>query len=337
MKYAFTLVLAGSIVCFAHPISDIPELEETWEANQYVFPLVCDVPDSLIPEGITDLAIAALPAGELALTVYLVGDGSDVTDVLASGPYQGECNFAKSFASWDPEKSVIELYFQMPYCARYAGAVYEWTGCDLVPVEWLSGDPSMDALENIDSLLAIGEIENAGIELGNMFYPGSYYYPGEMAMKFLRSTHEHSLAEYRAGNPESAVQLFLEAEDAMRYQLITYPWYRAFEDSSDFYESDIQPYTTIGEFTMIANDYGFFLEQAGMFEKAVDVLYGALTLDPQRMVAYLNLGDALWGLNEYHNAVSEYQVYVEMMEAVNLQEDIPERVNQRVLNYTGPI
>jgi tetratricopeptide (TPR) repeat protein len=337
MRYALMVLIMITVVVSGRPISSIPRLAETWEENQYVFPLVEDVPASLLPDGVTDLVIAGLPTGELAMTVYLLGDGPDGTEVLASGPYQGEYNFAKSFAYWIPDNSLLEITFQMPFCARYAGASYQWVGSELVPVEWLSGDPSMDALEAVDSLLAIGKIEEAATELGYMFYPGAYYYPGEMTMKFLRSAHENGLEEYSSGDPEGAVQLFRAAEEAMDFLLIRYPWYRAFEDSSDFMESNLAEFATIGEFTMIANDYGFFLEQAGMYDEAVDVLYGVLTLDPGRMVAYLNLGDALWGLGEYHSAVEQYILYKEMMESLQLDDDIPGRVDQRVLNYLGPM
>lgn len=336
MKTVLLLLLALTFICLARPISSLPQLAEIWEENQYIFPFVEDVPSALLPEGAAELIVAGVPTGELAMEIYLIADSENGYDVVASGPYQGEYNFAKSFAYWVPDESLLEVTFQMPFSARYAGASYQWVGSDLIPVEWLSGDPSMDALMNIDSLLAAGAVAEAADELAMMFYPGHYYSQGEMMMRFLRSAHEHGLEEFRAGDPEGAVELFEEAGEAMEWLAVRYPWYRAYEDSSDFSEADISNYSTIGEFTMIANDYGFFLEQSGDYEKAVDVLYGVLTLDPGRMVAYLNLADALWGLGEYHNAVDYYLTYQEMMEAVNLHDDIPARITQRVLNYLGP-
>jgi len=336
MRYSVMLFALLAMVCMARPVSSIPRLADIWEENQYIFPFVEDVPASLLFDGVTGLIVAGVPTGDLAMTLYLLGDSPDGPEVLASGPYQGEYNFAKSFAYWIPDEELLEITFQMPFSARYAGASYQWLGSELIPVEWLSGDPSMDALMNIDSLLAIGEVAEAADELAMMFYPGHYYSQGEMTMKFLRSAHEHGLEEFRTGDPEGAVELFEEAEEAVEWLAIRYPWYRAYEDSSGFSEADISNYSTIGEFTMIANDYGFFLEQSGDYEKAIDVLYGVLTLDPGRMVAYLNLADALWELGEYHNAVDQYLVYKQMMEALNLEQDIPARVDQRVLNYSGP-
>lgn len=330
MRYLPLMLAVVTSVCAARSLSSIPELEEIWEQNQYVFPLVEDVPASLLPEGLTDLIFAAVPTGEMTMTVYLLGDGPEGTEVLASGHYRGEYNFAKSFAYWLPEESILELIFQIPYCARYAGVQYAWEGDNLVPVEWLSGDPSLEALANVDSLLASGFIGEAADELAPVLYPGYYYEPGRMAADFLRSAHEYAMEEYEEGNTEAAVNSFEEADEAMDLLLMPYPWYGGFQDSSDYEESSISDHMRIGEFIRIANNYGFFLEQYGNCEKAVDVLYGVLKLDPERMVAYLNIADALWGLGESGNAAEFYRTYVDMMMQVNLGSQIPPRVNSRV-------
>ncbi|MBN2586238.1 MAG: hypothetical protein JXR55_03005 [Candidatus Fermentibacteraceae bacterium] len=336
MRHVAVLLTIISMISFARPISSIPRLAETWEENQYIFPMVYDVPASLMPGGVTDLFIAGVPNGDLAMTLYLVGDGPDGAEVIASGPFQGEYNFAKSSASWDPDRSVITIYFQMPFCARYSGAEYSWFGSELVPVAWLSGDPSLEALEDIDSLLAIGHLNEATVKLGEMFYPGCYYDSGEMIVRFLRSAHEHGLDEYRTGDPEGAVQLFTEAEEALDFLFIRSPWYGAFEDSTAFSESDLAPFIFLDEFIQIANDYGFFLEQSGMYEEAVEVLYEVLKLDSLRTVAYLNFADALWGLGETSNAGAYYEIYREMMEEAGLRDQIPGRVGQRALSAIGP-
>lgn len=330
MRYLPLMLALVTTVCTADSLSSIPELEDIWEQNQYIFPLVENVPASLLPEGVTDLIFAAVPTGELTMDVYLLGDGYLGIEVLASGPYRGEYNFAKSFASWQPEDSILELIFQMPYSARYAGVQYAWEGDDLVPVEWLAGDPSRETLVNVDTLLASGCIGEAADELATIFYPGYYYDPGRMAAQFLRSAHEYAMEEYEEGNTEAAVNSFEEADEAMDLLLMPYPWYGGFQDSSDYAESSISDHMRIGEFTRIANDYGFFLEQYGNFEKAVDVLYGVLKLDPERMVAYLNIADALWGLGESGNAAEFYRTYADMMMQVNLGSQIPPRVNSRV-------
>lgn len=331
MRYLPLMLAVITGVCTCRPLQSIPELEEIFEQNRHVFPLVENVPDLLLPEGMTDLIFAAVPIGEMRMTVYLLGDGPEGMEVLASGPYRGEYNFAKSFASWLPEESILELVFQMPYSARYAGVQYAWEGEDLVPVQWLTGDPSLETLSDVDSLLASGCIDEAAAELATIFYPGYYYEPGQMAAGFLRTAHEYAMEEYEAGNIEAAVNYYEETGEAMDLLLMPYPWYGGFQDSSDYAESGISDYMTIGAFTCIANDYGFFLEQYGNYEKAVDVLYGVLTLDPKRMVAYLNIADALWGLGERGNAAEFYRNYADMMMRVNLGHQIPHRVNRRVL------
>ncbi|MFO8184100.1 MAG: bacterial transcriptional activator domain-containing protein [Candidatus Aegiribacteria sp.] len=328
MKYCPWILAALSVCCFARPVSDIPELAEVWKENHFVFPVVDGYPASLLSGDTSELIVAGVPDGHLSLTLFLIGDGPEGPDVLASGPYQGEYNFSKSSVSWE-EDSLLTIYFQMPFSARYAGARYSWRDDELVPVEWLMGDPSLEALESIDSLLAMGLIGEAAEELEVMFYPGNYYRAGEMAMKFLRSARGHALEEYRSGDPERAVEYFSEAEEVVNNLVTGYPWYSAFDDSAAFHASVLEPYATIGEFTAIANDYGFFLEQTGRCEEAVEVLGAVLALDPARTVAYLNLADALWELGDRVNAVNSYLTYAERMERVRLEEQIPERVGRR--------
>ena len=335
VKNTLLVLVFPAVFCSAGPLSDIPALAETWHENQYVFPIVEEVPPSMLPKGVTDLIIAGVPSGELSLTLYLIGNGPKGPDVLASGPYEGEYNFAKSFASWEADRAVLSLYFQMPYSARYSGAEYRWRGNEMIPVNWLAGDPSLDALERIDSLLWAGEIGMATRQLGEIFYPGHYYDSDQMFVRFLISAHELGLDEHRRGSPENAVRLFKEAEEAMLFLFIPYPWYRMFEDTSSFQESSIAFHITMDEFVQIANNYGFFLEQADMYEEAVDVLYGVLTLKPDRMVAYLNLADALWGLGERQNAATQYLVYAGMMKEAGLEAQIPARVDQRVVISVG--
>lgn len=332
MKISIIPLILAFTICSAWPLTEEPELAALWEEKSFIFPEVYSLPDSMVPAGINTIVLAGVEESRDSLTLYLIGTGSDGPDVLASGPFSGDYNFTKSAARWEDSSSVISIYFQMPYSARYTAAEYTWSGDELIPVRWLSGDPSLEALDRVDSLLALGLLEEAGVELCMMFYPGTYYQPLDICSRFLRSAHTHALEEFRNGDPEGAVELFKKVDEAMSCVPIG-EWYELFPDRNALLESDISPYMEPGEYITILNDYGFFLEQSGENEKAVEVLENVLLLDPERMVTFLNLADALWSLNSNHEAVINYQIYIEMMESNSLHEQIPYRAEERILNY----
>lgn len=78
------------------------------------------------------------------------------------------------------------------------------------------------------------------------------------------------------------------------------------------------------------NNIGYYLEQAGMFDEAVLVLKEVVSYRPNRVVAYINLGDAYWGLEEYEKAKQAYGTYIEQMKSSGKESRIPSRVFERV-------
>ncbi|MBZ5551685.1 MAG: tetratricopeptide repeat protein [Acidobacteriia bacterium] len=48
------------------------------------------------------------------------------------------------------------------------------------------------------------------------------------------------------------------------------------------------------DFITALDDYGFFLQQAGNHQDAVTAFEEVKTIDPNRAVNHLNLGDSLW-------------------------------------------
>lgn len=80
----------------------------------------------------------------------------------------------------------------------------------------------------------------------------------------------------------------------------------------------------------IFNDYGYFLEQGKQYREAIDILNAVLFHAPERMVAYINLGDAYWGLKDKGNAKEAYKKYIELMKKNGNEKKKPKRVVERV-------
>ncbi|MGH7066181.1 MAG: tetratricopeptide repeat protein [Acetobacteraceae bacterium] len=78
------------------------------------------------------------------------------------------------------------------------------------------------------------------------------------------------------------------------------------------------------------NNYGFFLEEAGHAYDAIGPLQDALELDPGRIVAYLNLGDAFFAIGNKDAARSNYAEYRKRMGVAGRTDKIPHRVLERL-------
>lgn len=78
------------------------------------------------------------------------------------------------------------------------------------------------------------------------------------------------------------------------------------------------------------NDIAYYLEQSKLYPEAVFLLEAIVSKFPDRMVAYINLGDAYWGNQQFKNAKNAYHKYTVMMDASDKQNKIPNRVLKRV-------
>lgn len=78
------------------------------------------------------------------------------------------------------------------------------------------------------------------------------------------------------------------------------------------------------------NDIGYFLEQSSKYQAAVDVLSEVTEKFPERTPAYLNLGDAYFGLQNIAKAKEAYLNYIEHMKKEGKEAKIPKRVFERV-------
>ena len=63
------------------------------------------------------------------------------------------------------------------------------------------------------------------------------------------------------------------------------------------------------------NDIAYYLEQAKAYEEAIFLLEKITKEAPNRTVAYINLGDAYWGIGEKEKAKKAYLTYIEQMKA----------------------
>jgi len=138
--------------------------------------------------------------------------------------------------------------------------------------------------------MAEGSIAEAIREIDEMFYPQNSYDPHEMFVRLLRSVNRAAGEEGAAGNFENAVSLFgyfagfLHADSEC---------FTALYDSLEYANCDYS------EYLVIMNDYAYYLEQTDDLDTSLIVLRTVLGLQPECMVAHLNIADVLWLLENW--------------------------------------
>ncbi len=78
------------------------------------------------------------------------------------------------------------------------------------------------------------------------------------------------------------------------------------------------------------NNLAFYLLRGKAFVQSSFLLERIIALFPNRTVAYINLGDAYWGLKQMSKAKKAYQKYISLMKASGKEAKIPKRVWERI-------
>ncbi|MEN4758761.1 tetratricopeptide repeat protein [Chryseobacterium sp. C39-AII1] len=79
------------------------------------------------------------------------------------------------------------------------------------------------------------------------------------------------------------------------------------------------------------NDLAFQLEKENKFDAGIFLLKKIIQKFPSRVVAYLNLADNYWAINDKDLAKKNYKKYIELMKSQNKdQSKIPQRVFERI-------
>lgn len=78
------------------------------------------------------------------------------------------------------------------------------------------------------------------------------------------------------------------------------------------------------------NDLGYYLWKEGFYEKAYQLVRTVVQDFPDRTVAYLNLADILWDMDDKESASTYYRDYYHRMLSAKKQSRIPDRVFTRM-------
>lgn len=284
-----------------------------------------ELPDSLLPRGCDDLLIVPEEGYWEDAVLHLVGAGADTTD-FGTFEYGGMYNPAKTEWRWLPADGIVQVYSQLPFSAFTYWAEYR-LGTEppaLVLLGEGTMDPSRDAVDAARRMIDSGMVAQAVDTLSMIFYPQYYYESEEMGAALLRRSHELALQSYRDGDVMAACSVMaLPFEHDYLFNLDC-GWIPGIDSGEDYRAGAYAGHMPFEEAIVIANDYGFFLLEAGHPERASVILEGVIAVAPDRAVAYLNLADALWALGRFGEARPLYRMYLELLGDDGLLDRAPE-------------
>jgi tetratricopeptide (TPR) repeat protein len=128
-----------------------------------------------------------------------------------------------------------------------------------------------------------------------------------LVLNALYETHAKSLSSYKSSRKSEAAEIAIDFLKTTRI------------DEKNLNQASIEKY----------NDLGFFLEEDGKYGEAIPVLEKVIRLFPKRTVAYLNLADAYFGVDNTLEAKKYYEKYIDLMKKDGKAAKIQQRAKDR--------
>ncbi|TAJ04018.1 tetratricopeptide repeat protein [Marinilabiliaceae bacterium JC017] len=80
------------------------------------------------------------------------------------------------------------------------------------------------------------------------------------------------------------------------------------------------------------NNIAYYLGKGSLYHESIYILEKLLQHYPNRTVAYINLGDAYWGVEDKEKASQAYKKYIELMKSNGKEHKIPNRIWDKMKN-----
>jgi hypothetical protein len=247
-------------------------------------------------------------------------------------PIRSNVNLPKSGAEADG--AYIDVWSQMPMKATTETQRFLWDGSNLTFKSNHVEDASQQAVDRYTQIAKNGtrtqfeKAQRAGdLEI---MYPANYITDFNAA-NIIESGRRTAIALYKEGNVQAAAdRMELALDCASDFASLAYPeegdektklnlWLRTFGSKG----VDMERW----QYMPAINDYAFFLAEGKKFTEAVPILRTVVTMNPNRVVAYLNLADSLWETGDKSEAQTYYTDYVQRMGRGN--KSVPTRAAQR--------
>ncbi|KYH34633.1 tetratricopeptide repeat protein [Clostridium tepidiprofundi DSM 19306] len=219
-----------------------------------------------------------------------------------------------------------------PFNAAITHYTLEWNGIKFKIVEKKVQDDTKDFYINKTKLLKSKDIEglmNISEKEKNLVKPNAYTEFYSLPKPILILANNIALRESENKNFERAFKI-------LDYGIEQYSkvWFEC--DIKDVTVEELNNYNatcdpnniiSLNSFISIYNNYAYFLYKINQYKEAESILMNVIELDPNRIVAYVNLGDVEWSLGNHEQAKKYYKKYLELREG-SIQ-NVPKRVFER--------
>jgi len=214
----------------------------------------------------------------------------------------------------------------------YITQTYKWDGKKLYQIQTEVYDPSSKSIDSALDEALKGNLEKAISHLEEVMYPWNYLGCGTIE-EFLEKGYKASFSiQNTRGSKQAATALentFELMSEAYNYSRMSEPQIEA-PAPTRWVETFERCQIPASKYIPAINDFGFFLHRAGKNEKAADILLLAISKDPKRTIAYLNLADIYWSLGKRRDAIDNYKQYRQMMISSEKAGKVPRRVKRRL-------
>lgn len=262
--------------------------------------------------------------------MFETDENNDSIKLMDKNKEQISINLGKLWIRRD--KDILKLSSQNAFSSNTLECEVKWDGKKMSITKSKFEDETADYYKKIDGLLKDRDIYSIKKLAGSLPYDASYASYFTQPIKVLNLAYEVAKLKFKNGDKKSAIEI-------MNFAMENYwsVWFLN-RDMGLVQTSEImkvcnkedenkQNRLDIKSLIQMLNDYGYYLSEDGKNQKALDILLKVIELEPGRTVAYINLGDTEWKLNQKDNATKHYLKYIKLMGESS--KEIPKRVYER--------
>lgn len=279
-------------------------------------PAVEDSTDLADDEVSEKCALQGLKEGRLTIEEL----DADVKICLYDGTKRKACatsknlpyNSAKSVVTC--KKDTVEVWSEQGFSAASSTLVLKWQKGELSVKGSTIDDPSATTVQGAERLLSQGRISEAAAEFRQVLYPTNYFRSEDVWVRLLLKSHPIAGKLGRKSKWEAAAGIMAPAVQ--------------FDDVANMLKSK-EAQGQKAKVTLALNDYGYFLDESGKHPEAEIILKHVVGFEPERTVAYLNLGDCLFAQKKDADGI--YREYAKRTP----KKDWAARIVERCPSCTG--
>lgn len=320
------LFIFGSVAAVAQPSYHISSIEI--ENERWV--LAKDIPKDKMIKGYVNYRFYAPPC-EDANIIELYGE-TNKGGLVQIKTWENKCVFypekSDRTATFKNERLVI--HSELSYKSTSINCVFKFKGNSLEFSGLEINDSNADLMYTGDSLLLMGDVEEAIATYNKIYHPGNYMNMTGKGIEILEVAYPLALEAAEAENFERAARLM---DKALGFSGVWMLAGDAFVNMAELekYQKELwKNENTIQELIeMYTVDYGYFLYKSGKITESITLNRYLSNILTHCATPCLYWADALYDTGKTEQAKQPYRMYMLRMKSQDREEEIVERATKR--------